>query len=143
MAGATRSVDIEVTPEQLFAVITDYENYPNFLDDIESVRVLSRGDDWAVVEFTLNLIKRVSYTLKMKEQGPLRLSWELESSKLMKANNGGWVLETVGGATRATYTVDVKPKGFVPGPIIKSLTGRTLPATLDAFKKRAETLARS
>ncbi|MFT7518873.1 MAG: coenzyme Q-binding protein COQ10 [Kiritimatiellia bacterium] len=141
MAAATRTVDINVPIDALFAVITDYDRYPDFLDDIEAVNVLQRGDGFAVVEFTLKLIKRVRYTLRMNESAPSKLAWTLEKSKVMKANVGGWELEERENGTRATYTVDVTPRGFVPGSIVKSLTGRTLPATLEAFKKRAESLA--
>jgi ribosome-associated toxin RatA of RatAB toxin-antitoxin module len=139
MPGASRTVEIDVSPDKLFDIIVDYERYPEFLSDVSSVQVVSRSEGQAVVEYGLNLIKKVSYSLRMREERPHRVSWTLEKSSIMKANVGGWELEALpNGHTRATYTVDVTPRGFVPGPIVSALTGRTLPATLAAFKARAE-----
>jgi len=55
MAGATRSIEVNAPAEVLFDVIADYEKYPEFLSDMESVRVLRTDGDDAQVEFTLNL----------------------------------------------------------------------------------------
>ena len=139
MPGASRTVEIGVSPDVLFDVIVDYERYPEFLSDVSTVKVLSRGEGEAIVEYGLNLVTTVSYSLRMREERPKRVKWTLEKSSIMKANVGGWELEELpNGHTRATYSVDVTPRGFVPKTIISALTGRTLPATLEAFKKRAE-----
>lgn len=139
MPGASQTIEIDVSPDALFDVIVDYERYPEFLSDVASCRVVERGEGEAVVEYGLNLVKKVSYSLRMREERPKRVKWTLEKSRIMKANEGGWELEELpDGRTRATYSVDVTPRGFVPKPIVNALTGRTLPATLAAFKKRAE-----
>ena len=83
MAGACQTIDIDVTPAAFFEVIRDYEHYPDFLSDMESVRILSREDGVSDVEFTLNVIKRVTYTLRLTERPPDQgLSWELVSGKV-------------------------------------------------------------
>jgi ribosome-associated toxin RatA of RatAB toxin-antitoxin module len=138
MPGVSRTIEINVPPDALFDIIVDYARYPEFLSDMASVKVVSRDGAVAQVEFDLKLMTRVSYVLKMVEERPNKVTWSLVSSGLMKSSDGGWLLEDLGGRTRATYSVDVAPKGFVPGPIVNALTGRTLPATLEAFKKRAE-----
>jgi len=138
MPGVSRTIEIDVPPDRLFDIIVDYPRYPEFLSDMAAVKVVSREGSVAQVEFDLKLMTRVSYVLKMVEERPKTVSWSLVSSGLMKSSDGGWVLEDLGGRTRATYTVDVTPKGFVPGPVVNALTGRTLNATLDSFKKRAE-----
>jgi coenzyme Q-binding protein COQ10 len=143
MPGASRTVVIHAPADVLFDVITDYASYPQFLSDVADARLVQRSGDTAIVEFGLNLIKKIHYSLKMTEVRPTSVRWVLHESSLMKANVGGWTLEPLpDGTTRATYEVDVTPKGFVPGPIVNALTGRTLPATLEAFKQRAEARAR-
>lgn len=143
MPGASRTVVIHAPADVLFDVITDYASYPQFLSDVAEAKILERTDGGALVQFGLNLIKKVHYTLRITEVRPGSVRWVLHESSLMKANDGGWTLEALpDGTTRATYEVDVTPKGFVPGPIVSALTGRTLPATLDAFKQRAEARAR-
>jgi len=141
MPGASQTIEVDVSPDTLFDVIVDYAKYPEFLDSVGTVSVLNSSDASALVKYEVEVIKKVHYTLKMSHQRPNKVTWSLDSSNVMKRSEGSWELtELPGGRTRATYTIDVKPKGLVPGPIVKALTSRTLPATLDAFKKRAESV---
>jgi coenzyme Q-binding protein COQ10 len=139
MPGTRRTVEMDVPRETLFDVIVDYERYPDFLSDIHDARIVRRTDDGAVVEYGLSIMgKRIAYTLQMVEERPTRVTWSLVESAVMKVSDGSWDLEALGeGRTRATYAVEVKPKLLVPGPVVKALTGRTLPATLGAFEAEA------
>ena len=142
MAAAERSIEVNVAPEALFDVISDYERYPQFLSDMEAAQVVREDGSVRDVAFTLNLIKRLRYTLRLTEQRPVRVSWTLVEG-MFKRNSGSWTLEEVGpGRTRATYSIDLSVGVFVPGAITQRLVGKTLPATLEAFKARAEGLAR-
>ena len=139
MAGAEQSIVVNTSPEVLFKVITDYEKYPQFLSEVSAVRVLERSGSSATVEYELDLIKKVSYTIKLTENAPKSISWNLVKSSIMKSNDGGWTLEDLGGGkTKATYRLEVGVGMFVPQRIVDKLTGTTLPETLQAFKKRAE-----
>ncbi len=141
MAGAQQSIDVGVTPDQFFAVVTDYESYPEFLADMESADLIKREGGVAEARFTLNLIKRVSYTLKLVEHSPTEVRWTLASGPFKK-NEGSWVIEErPEGGIRATYSIEVAVGVFLPGSIVNRLVGRTLPATLESFKARAEGLA--
>ena len=49
--------------QRVFAAITDYERYPEFLPDMKNVRVTSRHDGVAVATFELEIINvSVSYS---------------------------------------------------------------------------------
>jgi ribosome-associated toxin RatA of RatAB toxin-antitoxin module len=124
-----------------FSVIRDYEKYPEFLDEMESVRIIRSEGGVSDVEFTLNVIKRITYTLRLTESpGGDGLRWELVEG-MFKSNSGGWALESLpDGRTGAVYDVEVAVGIFVPGSIVNRLVGKTLPATLKAFKRRAESL---
>ena len=64
---------------------------------------------------------------RFTRSAPEKLSWELESATLMKSNSGSWVLEEISPeVTRATYTVDVAARVFVPKAVINMLVGSTL-----------------
>lgn len=139
MAGAQQSIDVDVPPSVLYEVIVDYEKYPEFLSDVKSAKVLERGEGFAKARFELDLIKTVRYTIRLVEKPDREVSWTMIESNLMKSNEGGWTLEDLGdGRTRATYRIEVGLGRFVPKTIVNALTGRTLPATLQAFKERAE-----
>jgi coenzyme Q-binding protein COQ10 len=143
MPEAKRTIIINAPASVLFKVITDYERYPEFLKEVEKIDVLSRSDGRARVRYTVNLIKRVQYTIDLTEIQHSSVRWTLVESGIMKFNDGGWALRDLGdGRTEATYGLEVRPKGvFVPKRIMSMLTDKSLPATLEAFKKRAEALA--
>ena len=141
MPGAEKTIEIDAPPEVVFGIITDYEKYPQFLSDVKKVKVLERGDGYAIMEQTLSVVKEVTMTLRLTETPHTAVSWVTQSgSRMLKKNDGRWKLEDLGnGRTRATYGLDVEVGGiWVPKSVVNGLTGTTLPKTLEAFKKRAE-----
>lgn len=138
MAGAEKTIDIDATPEEVFAVITDYEAYPEILKEIESAQIRSRVGNQVEADFTINLIKRVSYTLALTENPPLHLAWRAVKGPF-KTNIGSWRLERLrDGRTRAHYAVEVTVGVFVPKSISNRVVGQSLPAILESFKRRIE-----
>lgn len=145
MPAASRIIIINATPAQVYSVISDYESYPEFLGEavnVENTQIISRNGNTVTVRYTVNMIKRVQYTLKLIGTPDTGLTWTLVESSIMKSNVGGWVLRDLGdGRTEATYSVEVVPSTrFIPRRVISMLTEQSLPATLEAFKKRIETL---
>lgn len=134
MAKAERTEIFDVPVEKFYQAIIDYNSYPDFVDGMKSVKV-----DGDKVTYTLNLIKEVTYTLKMNHVPNKEVSWSLVSGDMMKVNNGKWTLKDVGGKTEATYSLEVELKGFLPGlgMIEKTLVSTNLPLTMKAFAKRA------
>ena len=141
MAVATRSVIINVTPEEFYSVVADFESYPQFCNDVDAIEVLSRQGDTARVLFTIKVVKSIQYTLNLVGKPHTELKWSLHSSKWFKHNNGGWDIKDLGdGRIEATYGVDVGLGVFVPRAITKRIVELTFPAMLNQFKKRAEQL---
>ncbi len=136
MPRTEHTILIDAPIDRVFGVITDYERYPEFLPDIKATRVLARESGVAVVRFELELIMRVTYTLRLREEPPAALSWTLEDAKMIAENNGGWQLEAEGAKTRATYALEVKLRGLIPKSVSTRLLGTTLPETLERFRER-------
>jgi coenzyme Q-binding protein COQ10 len=67
MAGAEKSIVINAPPDVVYAVIVDYEKYPQFLDDVTAVKIVERGQGFTVLEQTLNLVKEVVVRLRLVE----------------------------------------------------------------------------
>ena len=139
MPGAKQTIVIDTPIEFFFEVITDFESYSDFLDEVRSTRVLSDDGTNARVHYSVEIIKKVEYSLDFKREAPHKLSWSLGDGKLMKSNEGAWELEELGPEEiKATYTVDVAARVFVPKAVVNMLVGSTLPATLKQFKDEAE-----
>lgn len=139
MAGASRSIVINAPPEKLFDIITQYEKYPEFLSEVKKIRVLERKDNTVKVQYEVDVIKTIHYTILVKEERPQRMSWTFVEGEVMKDNKGSWVLEPDGqGRTKATYTVELALGPLVPKAIVNGLAEKSLPGMLEAFKRRAE-----
>lgn len=139
MPAAQRTVEVGVSPDTLMAIITDFASYPTFLPEMEEATVLRHeGDTW-VVRFAIRIIRRIEYTLELRRVDPLHLTWSLVEGAF-RANTGGWALTPLdeGRRTRAEYRIDLDLGMFVPGSVLRTLLEHNLPATLAAFKGRAE-----
>jgi len=142
MPKTEKEIVIEAPIERVYDIITDYERYPEFLPDMKAVQVESRHDGVAVVSFELELIMRISYTLRLEEDRPHTIAWTLEHAKMLKENVGGWQLkQTPEGHTHAVYGLEIKLRGLIPKSVSTRLAGQTLPQTLQRFKERAEAAA--
>lgn len=143
MAKAERTEIFDVPAEKFYQAITDYKSYPKFVDGMKSIEVVSESGDTATVKFNLNLIKEITYTLKLTGKKNESVSWSLVSGDMMKVNNGGWKLKDLGnGKTEVTYSLEVELKGFFPGlgMVEKTMVSTNLPLNMKAFAKRAASL---
>jgi ribosome-associated toxin RatA of RatAB toxin-antitoxin module len=142
MPQASRSVVVNVTPDQMMKVIADYEKYPEFLPEVKRISVSNRTDRTVDVTYEIEVVKRLQYTLRLTTEG-LVTRWQFVSGDLFKRNEGSWTLRAEpDGRTHATYSLEVAIGGFIPVPkaLTDKLTEQSLPALLDNFKRRAEAL---
>jgi ribosome-associated toxin RatA of RatAB toxin-antitoxin module len=139
MSGATRSITINASREKVFEVISDFEDYPEFLPEMKNVGIDKKTAKEVVAFFTLNMMKEINYTLKLKLTKPSSISWTLVEGDVMSKNSGSWKLKKVSPRkTDATYTIDVQFGSFVPGFISNMLVESSLPKMMGHFKKRIE-----
>ena len=138
MAAASTTEIFNCTPEQFFAIVSDYESYPQFLSEVKKCKVIETKGDRKLVEFHVSMIKSFTYRMWMTEAPPKKISWALESGEPFKTSTGSWELADEGGKTKATYSVDATFKIFVPGPIAKSLINVSLPNMMKAYHERVK-----
>jgi coenzyme Q-binding protein COQ10 len=139
MANATRTEVVDVDINKLYDVITDYAKYPDFVDGVSAIKVLSQNETSAKVEYSVNMIKSFKYTLATSQTRPTSVSWVLDSGDLFKKNDGRWTLKDLGnGKTEVTYSLEVDFKMFAPNSILTALTQKNLPVMMESFFKRAK-----
>ncbi len=139
MANVERKEIFDVEINKFFDVIIDYESYPDFVDGVSAIEVLEFSPEEAKVRYFINLIKKFSYTLKMYQERPRKVSWELLDGDLFKKNNGSWSLKELGeGKTEVTYALDVEFKIFAPKMVVNKLVGHNLPAMMKAWHERVK-----
>jgi coenzyme Q-binding protein COQ10 len=139
MTEASRSVVVDVPPEQFYEVVTDFQHYPEFVKELSDVRIDSEGDNEWTITFSVSLIKKFEYTLNLKGVPGKSVKWSLAKKGFMKKNDGSWSLTDLGdGRTEATYAVDVNMGMLAPKSVVNMLVASNFPTMLKAFKERAE-----
>lgn len=139
MATASRTEVVDVDINKLYTVLADYAKYPEFVDGVSEIKVLSQNETSAKVEYGINMIKSFKYIINIKQERPTNISWTLDSGDLFKKNNGEWKLKDLGnGKTEVTYSLDLDFKMFAPSSILSALTSKNLPVMMESFFKRAK-----
>jgi ribosome-associated toxin RatA of RatAB toxin-antitoxin module len=140
MASVNKVTTFDAPIEKIFETLIDYEKYPDFVDGVDEIKILEMDEQGARVEYTLNVIKKLNYVLKLTHEKPTKLSWELESGDIFKVNSGSWQLKDLGeGRTEVKYDLDVDVKMFVPKMVTKKLVEGNLPKMLKAYEDQART----
>lgn len=145
MAIAEHSEVFPVSMDQLFEVITRYEDYPQFLEGCSEAEVERKGPGEARVSFHVNMMKEVHYTIDHREDRKAGcVEWKLVESDFFKKNEGRWELKEISpGKTEATYRLEVEFKVPVPGFILNRLVKGSLPSMIKSFGARARKLAKT
>jgi ribosome-associated toxin RatA of RatAB toxin-antitoxin module len=137
----THSLLIEAEPALCFDEITDYETFPEWQAAVKEVEVLSRdasgrGLD---VRFVIDAkVRVVSYTLRYSYEQPHLVTWEYLDGDV-KSVDGEFVFEDQGdGKTLATYSLDIEPGVWLPGPVKKMLTEQVMKRSVEDLKRRVE-----
>lgn len=139
MSKTETSIQIKAPLKKVFSVIADFESYPEFLSGSKNVKVLKKSGSKMQVEFEMDMIKSIRYTLDIKLDEPHGLSWTLVKGDFMKSNDGSWNFKEVKkGVTEATYGIEVGFGLLVPKSISSVLIGKNLPAMMKEFKERIE-----
>ncbi len=140
MAQAQTTEVFNCSVEQFFAIVTDYEKYPEFLPEVKTCQIIQSEENRKLVEYSISLIKNFTYRLWMSEENTEEVSWEFASGDIFKSSIGSWKLTEEAGQVRAEYMIDAKFTMFVPSPVAKALVNVNLPSMMSAYHKRVEDL---
>jgi ribosome-associated toxin RatA of RatAB toxin-antitoxin module len=137
----THSLVIEAEPAVCFAAITDYETFPEWQAAVKKVDVLSRDEQGRGldVRFTIDAkVRQVAYTLRYSYEPPQLVSWDYVDGDV-KSVDGDFSFEEHGdGRTLATYSLDIDPGVWLPGPVKKMLSDQVMKRSVEDLKRRVE-----
>jgi ribosome-associated toxin RatA of RatAB toxin-antitoxin module len=136
----SRKIMVKATPLECFKVISDFKNYPKFLEDIKKIKISKPKGKVCDVTYTLSFIREVTYTLRTTvDDKKLDISWEFVEGDYMRDNHGFWEFKEIRkGETQVTYHIDIQFGFLVPGFVSKMLAEQQLPKMLKALKERIE-----
>jgi ribosome-associated toxin RatA of RatAB toxin-antitoxin module len=148
---------INASAKALYAVISDYEHFRDFIPSVLDSRVLARQMS------TLSVYQRLGFPLMVADrhyviqvtenlvqagEGLLRVTWQLDrqqslsltsgSAVVPDAFSGSWRLAELeqGRATDATYSIHVEPGGRLPAWLLLSASERYVFQVIQAVRRR-------
>ena len=133
------SIEIAAAPDEIMAVLADFEHYPEWVDSIKSAEVLTTAGGRAQkVRMVLdhNLVKD-DYVLGYDWQ-PTKVTWHLVEGTLLKAMDGSYELNSAGGSTTVTYRLSVDVNLPMIGLFKRKAEKTIIDGALKNLKKRVE-----
>ena len=139
---ASESINVNATPETLFAVVVDFASYPSWVADLKQVSVVAHDENGAAqdVEFRAAAFGRSStYTLRYDySAAPNAISWSQVTGDLTTKLDGSYRFDTDGTGTKVTYELDVDLMVPLPGFVKNRAASRIMTQALRELKARAE-----
>lgn len=145
MPSVESVIQIAAPPDAVYAVAKDVERFPEFLPDVESVKVVAR-DGGRVVSEWVGVVREFNRTLKWTEED----EWDDDARRcLFRATEGDWdryqgdwTFEPDGAGTRVQLTLDFDFNVPLIGPLIRGVLAKLVKKNcdrmLEAIKARVE-----
>lgn len=143
-ARASQETVIEASPETIMGIITDYEAYPEWVDDMKESEVRETDDEGRATRVWYHVDARVmdvDYVLAYDYHDEHRLTWTLVEGAQVTQLDGEYALSDEGdGRTRVRYTLEADLAIPVPGFMKKRAQRRIMETGLGELKRRAESM---
>jgi len=140
---ATQRTLIDATPEECFAVVLDFERYPDWATDVKQVSVERRDDDGRggdVLFRAAAMGRSTTYTLRyFYGSNPLRIAWKLVEGDLTRKLDGEYeFVPGDGGGTEVVYHLEADLAVPMPGFVKRRAESRIIRTALDDLRHRVE-----
>lgn len=138
----TSTIDIDATAAELFAIVTDLESYPDWVENIQSVEVHESSPDGLASRATMTVdtsFKVITYTLSYEYDYPSLVSWASEEGSDVKQLDGSYRFEPNDeGGTTVTYDLTLDTGFPVPGFMVRKAQRAIMSTALEGLKEQAE-----
>lgn len=135
------SIEIDAGAEEIMAVISDFDSYPEWVDYLKLAEVLTWADDMPqTVRMVLDhpLVKD-DYTLAFEWPDTLTSRWHLLDASMLRTMDGSYELEPLGeDTTTVTYTLSVDINLPMPALLRRRAEKTIIDGALKGLKRRVE-----
>jgi uncharacterized membrane protein len=139
---ASERTFIDAPLDACWAVVTDFDNYADWVGDIKSVTVLERDAQGRGTRVTFRagaFGRSTSYTLAYDySDAPKRLTWVQAAGDITSRLDGDYRFTDVDGGTDVTYNLLVELKVPLPGFVKQRAAARIIGIALRELKARVE-----
>ena len=139
---ATESITVNASPETIYAVVTDFEHYADWVSDLKRIEVMTRDDQGRALEVEFRAAafgRSTTYTLHYDyAKAPSELTWRQIQGDLTATLNGRYLFEAIGDETKVTYDLEVELLVPIPTFIKSRAAYRIQTQALRELKAQAE-----
>jgi uncharacterized membrane protein len=142
---ATQQMLIDASPQRIWEVLTDFDDYPSWAHDLKSVTVVERDDEGRPrdVAFRAAAMGRsTSYTLRYDyDRAPEVLAWRLVKGDITRKLDGSYELRPLDdspGRTEVTYHLAVDLLVPLPGFVKRRAEARIVHTALRQLRSHLE-----
>ena len=131
------------TPDQLFDMVADVSDYPQFIPWCQAAHIRQSGAKVIVADLEIGFgLFRESFTSHVELDRPREVSVRAVDGPLEHLINR-WVFIQATGGTRIDFTVDFQFKSYLLDHVANSLFHEVSTRMMGAFEARAHRLYRS
>lgn len=136
-----RTLSIAATPERVIAVVTDFDDYPNWQKEIVATEVTKRDDQdrpLRVIMSTaaMGMTSRAELEITHHDDG---VEWHLVEGDMMTKNDSRWtVTANSEGGTDAKLEMELAIKWNLPAFMMTQIITKGVNDNLKAVKRVAE-----
>jgi ribosome-associated toxin RatA of RatAB toxin-antitoxin module len=141
MRHVNRSAIVPYTPEQMFALVEDFEQYPSFVPWVASAELIERQEDTVVAKLDMHRSGfRERFTTRNTLRQPSEIRMELVNGPF-KALDGRWTFEPIADrGTKVSLTINFE----FANPMMNLLAAKSFEKScsqlVDAFVARARSV---
>ncbi len=136
----TQQMRIDAPLDTIWAVLTDFEQYPTWARDLKEATILERdaeGRPTAVRFRAAAMGRSTSYVLRYEwDDAPRRLPWELVDGDIMRVLDGAYEFAEHDGGTDVTYHLRVELAIPLPGFVKRRAEARIVSTALEELRER-------
>ena len=149
MPRIEQTLTIEAPIDRVYEIARDVESFPEFMEDLQSLTVKERsGDGNRTVTDWVGLIREFKMTVKWTQEDIWNPAAHRDDFRMLKGDmdsmSGYWQFTEENGKTRFDSVTEYEYNVPLIGPMIKALIKKkmeqNLDATMQAIKRRAESL---
>ena len=138
---STQSIVIDATPEEIVAVIADFDAYPQWANGVKRTEVLETGADGRAAQVRFNIDQgpiKDEYVLAYDVWSTDRISWHLVKGQMQKSQEGSYALTPKDGSTEVVYTLSVQLVVPMIGLFRRKAEKMIMDTALKELKRRVE-----
>jgi ribosome-associated toxin RatA of RatAB toxin-antitoxin module len=142
---ATQQTVIGASPQRIWDVLTDFDDYPTWAHDLKSATIVERDDEGRPLDVAFRAAamgRSTSYTLRYDySQAPLVLAWHLVEGDITRKLDGSYELAPVDGdpeRTEVTYHLEVDLMVPIPGFVKRRAEARIVTTALRHLRSHLE-----